>query len=1031
MKEEQYLRKHHGIMKYKTRKEEAVRKLSQANSNLERVEDILNEININLVPLEEKSTKAKKYLDIKEKLKALDVNIFLNDIKENAEKIAGFDAEISVLTDDLKKEENEAIELEKAKLNLKDRLDEVSLKIEESQSKYYESQNQIEKLSSKKSLAVSGIENNNEQIKRLDDEVKESQEKISLLKEEIETKDKKKEDLLSNKEKFAFELNQKKESLDTLMQNISKEGEKIEITKKEIEALQDENYEINMENSSDEAKLEEFEKQINSMAKNTSSYDLELNNLKDSKDKVNESINDLNESLSNVEKEILKIDEDEINIVKEKEKLEKQLQDINSNYITKNSKLSYLKHLKEENEGYLRSVKEAYLFAKKSNMQGVYGTVADVISVKEEYEKAIEIALGGFLQNIIVEEENDAKKIIEYLKANNLGRATFLPINSIKKVGKENFDKLKKFEGYIGSAIDVISFDKKYESVINLALNKCIICDSLDSANGIYKELKEKLKIVTLSGEIIQPIGSITGGSTSSKNLGILGRDDRIKRLEKEIIELNETKIKNEESLSGINENDNKLKLVRSNYLKEKEDIILKLAVLREKLENIIKDEEKLADRNSKYMENRNSLEETLNQLKVNIETRKEKESKNILVIEEKKKIVEEYARFNKENQNVLDNLNEDITNLKISLASFDESSLSIDEMNEKLKEDIKNFEDSIEKKSAKKRQYMLQILEFNNEIEEIEKSSLDLKKFEEEYVNISNTLKDSKKDISDKLDTLEVKMLEGVNRNVKIKEEISKIENKKVKFEFEVDNIKNRMWDEYELTVSSSKEYALSVPKVENLSKAKKDAQELRNEMKLLGDVDVTSINEYAKVKERHDFIVNQKNDLDETKKKLENLISNITVMMKDQFMNGFKIINSNFKDTFIKLFGGGKANLRLTDESDILETGIEIEVQPPGKKLQSMSLLSGGEKSLTAIALLFAILKIKAPPFCILDEIEAALDDVNVSRFADYIKMYSDNTQFIVITHRKGTMEAARTVYGVTMEEYGVSKLVSMKLK
>ncbi len=1018
-------------MKYKTRKEEAIRKLTSANANLEKVEAILNEININLVPLEEKSAKARKYLDIKEKLKVLDINIFLDDVKENAEKIAEFDSQISILNDDLKKEEEVALELEKAKLNLKERLDEISLKIEENQAKYYESQSLIEKSKSKKEMTLSNIENNNQQIARLDEEVNQDTEKINLLKEELSVKDKKKETLLLNKEKFVKELEEKQNSLDEIMKNVSHEEEKIENIKREIEALEEEIDEINIENSSRESKIEEYEKQLADIIRNSSSHNLEIDKLSLDKDGILADINNRSLTFEKVQSEEGKIEESIKNILKEKEDYITKLDSINSECMTKNSRLSYLKHLKEENEGYLKSVKEACSYAKKENMDGVYGTVADVISTDEKYEKAIEIALGGFLQNIIVEKDTDAKKIIEYLKENSLGRATFLPLNTIKKVDKDNFDKLKKFEGFIGSAIELVSVDKKYIDVINLALNRCVIVDNLDNANKLYKESKDKVKLVTLSGEVIQPIGSITGGATSSKNLGLLGREDKIKKLEKEIAELEESKKINEEKLNEVTENLDKLETEKSKFTKEKEDINLNLAVLNEKLEAIKRDEIKLEQRKNTYLENKENLENQLKNLKEDIEISNKKENENTLKIDEKKKIVEEYARFNKESQSELDGLNEDIVNLKISLASFDESTLSIDEMKEKLENDIKNFEEAIEKKSAKKREYMLEILSFNNEIEEIEKSSVDLKKFEEEYSSVSNQLKESKKDISEKLDTLEVKMLEGVNRNVKIKDEISKLENKKVKFEFEMDNIKNRMWDEYELTINSSKEYAASAPKVENISKAKKDAEGYRNEIKALGDVDVSSIEEYTSVKARHDFIISQKEDLDETKNKLENLISNITTMMKDQFISGFKLINSNFKDTFTKLFGGGKANLKLTDESDVLETGIEIEVQPPGKKLQSMSLLSGGEKSLTAIALLFAILKIKAPPFCILDEIEAALDDVNVSRFADYIKMYSDNTQFIVITHRKGTMEAARTVYGVTMEEYGVSKLVSMKLK
>ncbi len=392
---------------------------------------------------------------------------------------------------------------------------------------------------------------------------------------------------------------------------------------------------------------------------------------------------------------------------------------------------------------------------------------------------------------------------------------------------------------------------------------------------------------------------------------------------------------------------------------------------------------------------------------------------------------IEEYTRYNKAKEQSINFLNEDIVNLKISLSSFDESALSIDEMKEKLELDIKNFEEGIDRRNIQKEEFLNEIMTFKNEIENINKEATDLIKFKQDYLDISEKLKLDKKDCSAKLDILEIKMLESVNKISKIREEKNRIENRKIKFDIEIDNLKNKMWDDYELTISSAKEYLKTVPEIEDTSSIYKDAEKIRNEIKSLGDVDVASIEEYNNTKARYDFIISQKTDLDETKAKLENLILNMTTLMKSQFAKQFKIINENFAETFSKLFGGGKANLSLTDENDILESGIDIEVQPPGKKLQSMMLLSGGERALTAIALLFAILKIKAPPFCILDEIEAALDDVNVQRFAEYIKKYSKETQFIVITHRKGTMEVAKTVYGVTMEEYGISKIISMRMK
>ena len=385
-----------------------------------------------------------------------------------------------------------------------------------------------------------------------------------------------------------------------------------------------------------------------------------------------------------------------------------------------------------------------------------------------------------------------------------------------------------------------------------------------------------------------------------------------------------------------------------------------------------------------------------------------------------------------KEKSEMINNLHEDIANLKVSISSFDESSDSIDEMKEKLLLDIKNFEEGIERKKTN-----ISNLEQNKEeiLKQIEDLKVEIKEkqnFKLDFANILNKLKESKKDIEQKQETLEVKVLESIKKIDKLKDERSKVQSRKLKYDIEIENLKNKMWDDYEITISTARDIIDSLPVDERDEKAvQKDAEKIRKEIKDLGEVSVSSIEEYKSTKERYDFISNQKQDLEETKKKLENLINNMTSIMKQQFEKQFKLINENFNETFKELFGGGKAELRLEDESNILSSGIEIDVQPPGKKLQSMMLLSGGERALTATALLFAILKLKAPPFCILDEIEAALDDVNVHRFADYIKKYSKNTQFIVITHRKGTMEVASSTYGVTMQEYGISKVVSMKMK
>ena len=684
-------------------------------------------------------------------------------------------------------------------------------------------------------------------------------------------------------------------------------------------------------------------------------------------------------------------------------------------------------NLENENEGYSKSVKGILDYAKTNSK--VHGTIANIISTDEKYEYAIEIALGGFIQNIVVEDELIAKNLITYLNSNQLGRVTFLPLDNIVSVPDVN-NKVLKYDGVQGIAYELVSYDKKYEKAVRLALANTVIVDNMDNAIELSRKTKNSYRIVTLSGELVAQTGSITGGKTANRNAGVIGRKERIAELKKLVdqkqVELDKVKAEVLELEKQIEAE----KKLYDEILPQKEELVIEVATLNEKKEHIKRDIEKI-----------DSLKETAKEeveaIKANIEKLKETIANNEKTIfdfdvvnQKEQEEIDEYVRFNREKQKDIDILNEDVVNLKVSLSSFDETVSSIDEMKEKIEEDISNFNGSIEKKKAEIEAIKSQIEGFNAEIVETRQTIENSSKTKEDFETNTNALKDEKTKYEQDLEQIDTSIVTTLNTLNSIKEERAKVESKKIKFEMELTNLKNKMWEDYELTIASSRPL---IPEGEeiNIKQTEKQANKLRKDIKDLGEVNISAIEEYQKTKERYDFIMNQKTDLEETKKKLENLIDNMTSIMKQQFETNFKVITQNFNSTFQKLFGGGKAELKLSDENDILNSGIEIEVQPPGKKLQSMSLLSGGERALTATALLFAILQIKSPPFCILDEIEAALDDVNVHRFAEYIKEYSKKNQFIVITHRKGTMEVASSVYGVTMQEYGISKVVSMKLK
>ena len=601
-----------------------------------------------------------------------------------------------------------------------------------------------------------------------------------------------------------------------------------------------------------------------------------------------------------------------------------------------------------------------------------------------------------------------------------------MPISSMKgqKLSKLNTSGIK---GVLGIASDLIKYNNKYEQIILNLLGKTVIVEDMDTAISLSRKNSNGFKIVTLKGDIINPSGSITGGFVAPKTVNILGRGTEIKSLEKELKQL----------LSKIE----KIKEEKSNYEKEISDIISKLDSKQNEFNEVqiiyATEEQKIKNMELEILK----LDAKKDKLKEDIEVNKKEQEESIKSQKDQEKElsdlekenealnaqIEEFAKLNKDNQKYIDDLKFDINNLQICVSSFDESQDSIDEFVEKIEEDIKENLESIQNKIELSEKILKDNEELKQKNIDLSNEIINMEKEAQESSGKVKSLKTERASKNEKMNGLETEISEKQEIVQDLQNQISKLEVKKSKLELELEQVVNKMWEEYELTPNNVKD----IEKVSNPNQVQKQVNKLRSEIKELGSVNIDSIKEYKETKERYDFLCEQRLDLENTIAKLKKLINEIVDTMKNQFNDKFKLINKNFKEVFSELFGGGKAELKLEDESNVLESGIEIDVQPPGKKLQSMSLLSGGERAFTAIALLFAILKINPAPFCVLDEIEAALDDVNVYRFAEYLKKFDDNTQFLVITHRKGTMEAADTVYGITMEEKGISKLLSMDMK
>ncbi len=579
---------------------------------------------------------------------------------------------------------------------------------------------------------------------------------------------------------------------------------------------------------------------------------------------------------------------------------------------------------------------------------------------------------------------------------------------------------------FFGVASDLIKFDSKYEQIVLNLLGKTVIVKDMDSAIALGKKNSNSFKIVTLKGDIINSSGSITGGYIAPKTVNLLSRGTEIKSLEKElkllISKIEKVKQEKVDYESGISE---LLKLLETKQ-KELNDSEIIYATESQKIKNFELEILKLEAKRDKLKENieQNKLEKDKSN-----KTQEEQTDQMLLLENETKTLnteIEEFTRLNKDNQKYIDDLKFDINNLEISVSSFDESEISINEFVEKLNEDINSNNLSIQNKIELREEILENnkiLSEKNKELnEQITKMKEDVDGSQEK----AKALKDERILKNNKLSKLEQDLLEKQNIVEDIKNQISKLEVKSSKINLELEQIINKMWEEYELTPNSIK----SDSKIVNPQEVQKNVNNLRSQIKELGSVNIDSIKEYQEIKERYDFMCEQRLDLENSISKIKKLITEIVDTMKNQFNEKFKLINKNFKETFKELFGGGKAEIKLEEKNNVLKCGIEIEVQPPGKKLKNMLLLSGGERAFTAIALLFAILKINPAPFCVLDEIEAALDDVNVYRFAEYLKRFDKDTQFLVITHRKGTMEAADTVYGITMEEKGISKLLSLDM-
>jgi len=1017
-----------GITKYKYRKNEAEKKLERTNDNLTRVTDIMRELEGQLEPLRNQSEKAKKYLNLRDELKGVEVSAAVVtidklkcELRETDEQYAAVSESISVMQNDADKTEEQ----------IKGLYEQIAKYDEETEECRETQKNATERTAEENNLitlSLANIEHCKENIERIEEESEKSRRGIEQLDNLIENyssvldKLKAEADVISGKkEVLEKSLNEANSLFETSSETVEELKAQIIDKTAEISSLQSKIVNYNILTQNFKAEYENVQAEL---SKQSGGYD----SLVDDNKRVKALFAAKEEEASRAKAEVKALEE-KLQAATERDRLlvEKKNQAL-SELSRCTSKKSVLEDMENDFEGYSRSVKSVMTAHSGGVLKNatIYGPLSNLVTTEKEYVTAIETAMMSVSQNIVTQNEQDAKAAIIYLKQNKLGRATFMPVSTVKGRGVD-VSTASKLKGYIAVAKDLVKYDSLYEGVVANVLGATVVVDNIDNAIAMAAKCGHKFRIVTLDGDVMQAGGAMSGGS-SGKNSGFLSRKTEIENLTSEIAELRkslefiekerEQNLENlvsaksdldRESIAALSINEEYIRLKAEaehsdRYLAEAED----------RRQSLLRDIDTINTRTAeidgdivKSKADIERLEQEIVALRGETDgkqTESEEILKSVQDLQEKllSLTIEENANIKdiELQQERLATVNSERANVSEELA---EKTAQIEGFTAKITEISADIE-------AKRRQ-----LEFlRTETKDIDRRIDELSALRKNADMETRKLQENVKDIHEKLFALGQQKV--------------KVEEKKIKLEQELDGIYTHLWDEYELTYSEAQK--LCPDKEINLPEANRIVAELKSKIKALGHINIDAIEEYKNVSERFEFLTAQTQDLEKAKGELEKLIEDMIQIMKKQFSEQFEVISRNFNQVFRELFGGGQATLSLADPDDLLESGVEIEAQPPGKKLQSLTLLSGGERAFTAIALLFAILKVRPTPFCILDEIEAALDDVNVYRYADYLKKFSQKTQFIVVTHRRGTMESANILYGVTMQEKGISKLLSLNI-
>ena len=1014
-----------GIVKFKRRKAAAQHKLENEKQNLVRVSDILSELEKQVGPLEKQSEVAKVYLKKKEELKKLDINVFLLENKRIREQLQNVEEKYHIASEDL---QSTSAQYE----GIKDEYERIQAQIESLDEAIEQARSSLTDTGLLRGKLEGEINVLKEQINSANGSEAHLNNRRNTLETEIAAKEEEKKSILEEKQDTDSQVQELTATADKVRAELTAIQEKIENLNNSIEAGKNTIIGELNQRATIKSKLGRFDTMMEQINIRKAELNSRLLRAKSDEAAREETIKKLEDEFAAITEEIRVMTENEASIESElgdiRESLigrDAKLRDTQTKYHQEKSKLDALTNLTERYEGYGGSVKK--VMEQKEKNKGIIGVVADIIKVDAKYETAIETALGGNIQNIVTDDEQTAKKMIQYLKDNRLGRATFLPLTSITNPQEFKNPEALKEKGVIGMADELVNIAEEYRNVAKAMLGRIVVVDHVDNAVKIARKFDYGIRMVTLEGELLVPGGAISGGAFKN-NSNLLGRRRELDELEKKAKQLLELIDKINQEIEDTKRKRNKLRMeletLKTDIQRksiEQNTARLNISQARERMEEeeqgvmSLKQEEKEIDgmifdiKNNKesiqreLSESENLEKNTQEQIvafQKELEESREVETQAAAKVNEWDLKVEKMRQTQGFKQANVDRINGEIGR----------SQAELNEILEALEENKQEVE--------RKKQSILEIqktIEASHEAQTESEQKLheDIVKKEELSAKQKNFFK-SREELSEKMTSLD--------------KEVYRLNAQKEKLEEGIESQINYMWDEYEITLSDAA--SMRDETMTELSAMKREISGLKDQIKKLGDVNVNAIEDYKNLMERFTFMKTQHDDLVEAEKTLEGIIEELDSAMRKQFTEKFAEISREFDKVFKELFGGGKGTLELMEDEDILEAGIRIIAQPPGKKLQNMMQLSGGEKALSAISLLFAIQNLKPSPFCLLDEIEAALDDSNVGRFAKYLHKLTKNTQFIVITHRRGTMEQVDRLYGITMQEKGVSTLVSVNL-